>query len=99
MAILLRFTPDGMTSAKYDEVISRLEAAGAGSPAGRIFHAAFGDPNNLHVSDVWDSRESFAKFGEKLKPILEELGVDSGEPQIIEVHNMIFGSQSRTTAG
>jgi len=99
MPILLRFKPEGMTSAKYSEVISRLEAAGEGSPTGRIFHVAFGDQNNLNVSDIWDSRESFEKFGQTLVPILEELGIDPGQPEEIAVFNTIAGAQARTTTG
>jgi len=92
MAIVARFTPEGMTAAKYDEIIEKLEAAGAGSPAGRTFHVCFGDTNNLKVSDIWESRESFASFGETLKPILQEVGVDPGTPDIIEVYNTIVGA-------
>lgn len=99
MAILLRFSPEAMTSAKYSEVISSLAAAGEGSPAGRIFHVAFGDPNNLHVSDIWDSRESFENFALTLVPILEDLGIGSGEPEQIAVFNTIAGSQAKTTTG
>lgn len=91
MAILLRFTPVGLTSAKYREVLSRLHGAGANVPPGRLFHVAFGDPNNLSVSEIWDSRESFGKFGDTLRPILGELGVNAGDPNIIEVNNVIAG--------
>jgi hypothetical protein len=99
MAILLRFKPEGMTSAKYSEVVRKLEAAGEGSPAGRIFHVAFGDQDNLYVSDIWDSRESFERFGQTLVPILGELGIAAGEPEEIAVFNTIAGAQTRTTAG
>lgn len=91
MAIVIRFTSDGMDAAKYDEIISRLEAAGAGSPSGRLYHVCFGDPNNLRVSDIWDSMDNFQKFGETLMPILGEVGVDPGTPEVIEVHNTISG--------
>ncbi|MBV9216241.1 MAG: hypothetical protein JO053_08700 [Acidobacteria bacterium] len=99
MAIVVRFTPNGMTAAKYDEIINRLRAVGAGSPAGRTFHVCFGDPNNLKVSDIWDSHETFAKFGETLMPILGELGVDPGSPEIVEVHNTIIGERTSANAG
>jgi len=29
----------------------------------------------LRVSDVWDSRENFDRFGQTLMPILQELGI------------------------
>lgn len=94
MAIVMRFASTGFDTAKYDETIRRLEAAGAGSPAGRFYHVCFGDPNNLSVSDIWDSRESFDKFGETLQPILKDLGIEPGEPEIFEVHNLIAGAKS-----
>jgi hypothetical protein len=96
MAVVLRFTPEGMTSAKYDECTKRLEQAGAGSPAGRLYHVCFGDKNNLRVSDIWDSTESFEKFGQTLKPILKELGVQEGEPDVLEVYNIIEGAKAGT---
>lgn len=94
MAIVLRFAPEGMTTAKYDETIKRLEAAGQGSPAGRLYHVSFGDPNNLRVSDIWDSKESFDRFGKTLQPILQELGIGQGEPEILEVYNIVEGAKS-----
>jgi hypothetical protein len=98
MAIVMRFSHPGFTAAKYDETVRRLEEAGAGSPAGRLFHVCFGDDkNNLLVSDIWDSRESFEKFGETLKPILEELGIASAPTQIFEVYNLIEGKKAAAT--
>jgi hypothetical protein len=40
---------------------------------------------------VWDSMESFEKFGETLVPIMNELGADPGQPQVAEIHNIILG--------
>lgn len=91
MAYVVRFAPQGMDAAKYDEIIKRLDEAGAGSPTGRLYHVCFGDKENLRVSDIWDSMENFAKFGETLMPILQSLGVDSGPPEMIEVYNIIEG--------
>ena len=96
MAIVLRFSDPGMTTAKYEEIVKRLEQAGAGSPAGRLYHVCFGDKENLRVSDIWDSRESFEKFGETLKPIMTDLGIGLGQPEIIEVHNIIEGVRAGT---
>ena len=91
MAIVMRFTPQGMTAAKYDEVIRRLEAAGAGAPAGRLYHVCFGNKEELRVSDIWDSMENFEEFGKTLMPILQDVGVDPGQPEFFEVHNIIKG--------
>ena len=99
MAVVLRFTSPGMTTAKYDETVKRLEQAGAGAPAGRLYHVCFGDKDNLRVSDIWDSAESFERFGETLRPILLELGIDPGEPEVIEVYNILEGQKTTTAAG
>ena len=92
MALGFYFAPKGMTGDAYDDVIKQLEAAGQGAPRGRQYHVAFdGGEGGLHVFDVWDSKETFDQFGQTLMPILADAGVDVGEPQIVEVHNIIEG--------
>jgi hypothetical protein len=91
MSFVLTFAQPGFTAAKYDEAIKQLEAAGAGAPKGRSFHVSYGDPENLHITDTWDSMEDFQAFGETLLPILQSLDVDSGQPNPVEVHNIIIG--------
>jgi hypothetical protein len=92
MSFVVRFVPKSMSAQQYDQVIKRLEAAGAGSPPGRLFHVAFGPLDALRVSDVWDTHENFERFGQTLMPILQEAGVDPGEPEFIDVHNIIAGT-------
>ena len=91
MAFVITFTPAGMTAVKYDECIRQLSAAGAGAPKGRSYHVCFGNPEGVHVVDIWDSMEEFAVFGQSLVPILQSLGVDQGQPDVQEVHNVIKG--------
>jgi hypothetical protein len=92
VALGFYFSPQPPFSVEqYDEALRRLEAAGEGSPAGRSYHCAFFAGPGLHVFDVWDSQESFDKFGETLIPILSGLGVDPGEPSVSEIHNVITG--------
>ena len=67
MAMLLEFTPSSFTTEKYDTTIRQLEEAGQGAPAGRLSHVAYGDPNALRVTDVWESREAFEAFGRGLQ--------------------------------
>src|SRR5690349_2324405 len=98
MAVVLRFAPQGMTAAKYDEVVKRLDQAGVGAPAGRLYHVCFGDTDNLRVSDIWDSRESFEKFAQTLMPLLEELRVKEGAPEELKVYNIIAG-EATSAAG
>jgi hypothetical protein len=91
MALGFYFAPQSFSTEQYDEVIRRLEAAGQGSPPGRLYHFAFSGSGGLDVFDVWDSQESFEKFGETLIPIMQELGTDPGEPQVAEIYNVIVG--------
>lgn len=91
MPFVVRFVPKSMSSQQYDEVIKRLDAAGAGAPQGRLFHVAFGSPEALRVSDIWDSMENFERFGQTLMPILQKASVDPGTPDVIETHNIIAG--------
>ena len=91
MSFVLTFAPSGMSTAKYDECIEKLNAAGAGSPKGRSYHVCYGDPNSVQVTDVWESMEDFQAFGTTLIPILQSLGVDPGQPTSQEVQNIIVG--------
>jgi hypothetical protein len=92
MALGLYFQPQSFDTHGYDEAIQRLEQAGADSPPGRKYHFAFtGQSGGIEVFDVWDSMESFEKFGETLVPIMNELGADPGQPQVAEIHNVILG--------
>ena len=83
------FTPSSFTPAMYDQAISRLEAAGAAAPAGRLYHVAMEADGLIQVFDVWDSQESFEAFGATLLPIMAELGSDPGQPMVAPVHNIV----------
>jgi hypothetical protein len=38
------------------------------------------------VSEIWSSREQWDAYGEKLMPILDDMGIEySAEPEIFEV--------------
>ena len=43
----------------------------------------------MKVSLLFDSKEHFEAFGAKLGPILSEMEMDPGEPEVIEIHNII----------
>ena len=87
MAIAAYFNPEGMTLDQYNEVHKRLEAAGVGlrQQKGRLHHSSFGPPDNLMVFDVWENQEAFEAFGQKLMPILGELGIKVGEPAVMPI--------------
>ena len=91
MAITVHFSPSGMDKSKYDEVMRRLEKAGAGSPAGRLYHCCYESGGSLKVVDVYDSPQSFEQFGKTLVPILKSLDIDVGQPDISPTHNVVSG--------
>ena len=88
MSIVVRFHPSNLTAEKYDE--SHPKVVEAGFPAdGLDYHVCFGSPDNLTVSEIWDSREQFEAWGETLMPVLTEAGIEfSAEPEVFEVHNL-----------
>ena len=90
MSVVVRFSPTNVTKEKYDESLQRLKEAGEFPPEGMEYHVAFGPEDNLRVSEIWDSREQMQAFGDRLMPILTEIGIEfSSEPEILEVHNII----------
>ena len=78
-----------MSAAQYDECMKLLRKAGAGNPTGRSYHSSFGPKDKLMVFDVWTSQAAFDKFGKTLMPILQQLGLDPGQPQVMEMHNVV----------
>ena len=97
MAIGIYFSAAGMSAAKYDECIKLLKKAGAGNPSGRSYHTAFGPKDNLMVFDVWTSQSAFDKFGKTLMPILQQLGIDPGQPAVMPVHKVILPAPKVTS--
>ena len=90
-ALTITFTSKNMSVAKYEEVLRRLAAAGAGAPSGRLFHTCYGPADALRVVDVWASMEQFERFGGILMPILASLGIDPGAPDVQPQHNSMVG--------
>ena len=89
MSVLIRFAPASLTAEQYDESIRRLEEGGDFPPDGLDYHVCFGTDGNLKVSEIWDSREQLEAFGERLMPLLADIGIDPGEPELIEIHNIV----------
>jgi hypothetical protein len=89
--LLVRFTPaSSMTTEQYDESVRRLEKLGDWPAEGLEYHVAFRSNGEFRVSEIWDSREKFDAFAERLMPVLDDVGIQlSGEPEMLEVHNII----------
>jgi hypothetical protein len=89
MSVLIRFSPQSLTAEQYDHAVRRLTEEGVLPAAGLDYEICFGQDGNLNVSQVWDTREQLDAFGERLRPILAELNINPGEPELIDVHNVI----------
>jgi len=89
MSLVIRFAPPSLTAEQYDEVVRRLNEDGVFPADGLDYELCFGSGDQFKVSQVWDSREQMEAFGERLRPILNEVGINPGEPEVLEVHNII----------
>ena len=90
-SILVRFTAaPNTTTEQYDETIRRLEKSGDWLPDGLAYHVAFKSNGNFRVSEIWDSEKQLDAFGERLMPVLSDVGVElSGKPEVLEIHNIL----------
>jgi hypothetical protein len=39
------------------------------------------------------------QFGRTLMPILQQMGIDPGQPEVVEIHNVIIGDVTSPAAG
>ncbi len=79
---------EGVTRQQYEESVRRITGGKDrfDSPAdwpvpGLLAHIAGQGESGFRVVDVWESEASFGGFGERLMPILQDLGVE-GRPDI-----------------
>jgi hypothetical protein len=90
MAILVRYTPTGLTREKYDQIneILQSQAGPDGPPAALLLHVLFGDDSSLRVSEIWSDEEQWRAFYDgPLASALSEVGVGSGaDPELMPVH-------------
>ena len=89
MSVLVRFSPPSMTVAQYDAILTRLKEEGIQPAPGLELEVCYGSGDQMKVSVLFDSQEHLDAFGARLMPILEEVGMDPGEPEVLEVHNII----------
>jgi hypothetical protein len=94
VAVVAVFQGPTLTREKYEESVRRLTGGkGLRSPAdwpvpGLLVHAAGQGPTGFRVVDVWESEDAFRKFGEKLVPILQAVGVE-GQPELYPAHTYV----------
>lgn len=96
MPIGVYFNFDAATLDQYDEICRQLNngqplrALSDWPDGGCLEHSAWQEESGaLCVFDVWESREAFQSFGEKLMPVLGEVGITPAEPHVVELHNFV----------
>jgi hypothetical protein len=94
MPIVAIFEASGLTQQTYEETVRRLTGKNRmSSPAdwpveGLLVHVAGQGAKGFRVVDVWTSEDAFRRFGEKLIPVLREVGIE-GEPEIYPSHTVV----------
>ena len=94
MPIVAVFEVPGLTQQNYEETVRRITGKNRmTSPSdwpveGLLVHVAGQGAKGFRVVDVWASEAAFRRFGEKLIPVLRELGID-GEPEIYPSHTVV----------
>lgn len=89
MSLLARFAPPSMTAEQYDAIVARLYEEGIHPAPGLELEVCFGSGDQMKVSLLFDSQEEFEAFGALLQPVLADMGMDPGHPEVVEVHNVI----------
>jgi hypothetical protein len=95
MPIVLIHQGPSITKENYDETVrrltggkSRLERPSDWPVEGLLVHAAGEGPDGFRVIDVWQTEEAAQRFGEKLAPILKEVGV-TDPPTLYPTHTFV----------
>jgi hypothetical protein len=89
-SVLVRFNPTNLTTEKYDETVQRIKDTGAWPPDGMEYHVFYESEGTLRVSEIWASRAQFDALGERLMPILKDVGIEFAEaPEILKIHKII----------
>ena len=89
MSVLIRFSPPSLTAEQYDAVLARLYKEGIQPAPGLELEVCYGSGDQMKVSVLFDSQEELDAFGARLAPILKDMNLDPGEPEVLEVHNII----------
>ena len=95
MAVVAIFQGPTLTQERYEQTVRKLSGGKSrmGSPAdwpveGLLVHIAGQGGSGFRVIDVWESEDAFNRFGEKLMPVLQEVGIE-GQPDIYPEHTFV----------
>jgi heme-degrading monooxygenase HmoA len=90
MAIVMKMVATGGTIEQYEQVNAELGIDEDNPPDGLILHALGITDDGLMLVDVWESPEKLQAFFESgLQEALENAGIETSQPEIHTLHNMI----------
>jgi hypothetical protein len=95
MPVVLVHQGRTVTRERYEESVrkltggkDRLETRTDWPVEGLLVHIAGEGPNGFRVVDVWESEEACRAFGDRLMPVLQEVGI-TDEPEIYQSHAFV----------
>ena len=96
MPIVAVFQSPSLTRETYEQVArkptggkrGRMESTADWPVEGVLVHVAGQTEKGFRVVDVWNSEDDFRRFGEKLMPIMKELGIE-GAPEVYQAHAFV----------
>lgn len=86
MSIAVYFAPKSLDESRYESLLARMAAS---VPASRSLHAAFGRGENVHIFEIWESRDAFEAYGSELRRVLADLELDLGPATISTVQAVV----------
>ena len=95
MPVVLVHQGPTLTQERYEQAIrkltggkSRVESQADWPVDGLLVHAAGQSESGFRVVDVWESEEAVQRLGDKLMPILEEVGI-TDKPEVYPAHTFV----------
>jgi hypothetical protein len=95
MPVVLVHQGPTITQERYDEAVrrltggkSRVESTADWPVDGLLVHAAGQGEQGFRVIDVWESEDACRRFGDRLMPILQEVGIKD-EPEMYPTYAFV----------
>ena len=85
MSVLIGFAPASLTAQQH-VVVKPVRRKNTCSPEASD---TLGSDGKLLISEIWDSREQLEAFSQRLLPVLAQVGIKPGEPEVIEIHSIV----------
>jgi hypothetical protein len=92
--VVVVFESPSLTQERYEASLpslvgkDRVEALSDFPVEGQLAHIAGQGQNGFRVVDVWESEEAFQRAGERLAPVMKDLGIDA-QPEIYPAHTFV----------